>query len=98
MRSQCHFGTLQGVIDAARGREGAPAKTGPVEVSTKKRGRPPGKRSNPDFEQITAYIRKDTHQGVKIVLLQEGKGQEFSELVEKLLSGWLTKQNQVSKS
>ena len=24
-----------------------------------RRGRPPGKRSHPDFEQITAYIRKD---------------------------------------
>lgn len=89
---------FQGVIDAAKGREGAPAKTGPVEAPTKKRGRPPGKRSNPDFEQITAYIRKDTHQGVKIALLQEGNGQEFSELVENLLSGWLTAQNQISES
>ena len=53
------------------------------------RGRPPGKRQNPDFDQVTAYIRKQTHQGVKIALLQEGKGQEFSELVESLLAKWL---------
>lgn len=26
-----------------------------------RRGRPPGKRSHPEFEQITAYIRKDTY-------------------------------------
>ena len=53
-----------------------------------RRGRPPGKRSHPDFEQITAYIRKDTHHAVKIVLLQNGR-KEFSELVEELLGRWL---------
>ena len=53
-----------------------------------RRGRPPGKRSHPDFEQITAYIRKDTHHAVKIVLLKNG-GKEFSELVEELLGQWL---------
>ncbi len=37
-----------------------------------RRGRPPGKRSDPDFEQITAYIRKDTHHAVKIALLTNG--------------------------
>ena len=53
-----------------------------------RRGRPPGKRSHPDFEQITAYIRKDTHHAVKIELLQNGR-KEFSELVEELLHQWL---------
>ena len=53
-----------------------------------RRGRPPGKRSHPDFEQITAYIRKDTHHAVKIRLLQNGR-KEFSELVQELLCQWL---------
>lgn len=43
-----------------------------------------GKRSNGDYRQVSAYIRKDTHQQVKIALLQEER--EFSELVEELLS------------
>ena len=82
---------FQGVIDAAKGREDTAAKPAPLVTSTKRRGRgrPPGKRSDPNFEQVTAYIRKLTHQGVKIALLQEGQGQEFSELVEGLLSKWL---------
>jgi hypothetical protein len=83
---------FQGVIDAAKSREDtAAAKPASLAVSTKRlgKGRPPGKRSDPDFEQVTAYIRKHTHQGVKIALLQEGKGQEFSELVEGLLAKWL---------
>jgi hypothetical protein len=54
-----------------------------------RRGRPAGKRSDPDYEQVTAYIKKETHKDVKIGLLQEGQGREFSELVEDLLSGWL---------
>jgi hypothetical protein len=58
-------------------------------LATPKRGRPAGKRSNPDFEQVTAYIRKRTHADVKIALLREGQKREFSALVEDLLAGWL---------
>jgi hypothetical protein len=46
-----------------------------------------GKRSDSDYRQVSAYIRKDTHQQVKIALLQEER--EFSELVEELLRDWL---------
>ena len=82
---------FRGLIDAAKSRENPAPPPAPVVISTKQRGRgrPRGKRSDPDFEQITAYIRKQTHQGVKIALLQEGSGQEFSELVEDLLARWL---------
>ena len=52
-------------------------------------GRPTGKRTDPDYQQVTAYIRQQTHQRVKIALLQDGDGQEFSELVEELLGLWL---------
>jgi hypothetical protein len=55
----------------------------------KKPGRPPGKRSNPDYVQVTAYIPSDLHHNIKLALLQDRKGQEFSELVEELLETWL---------
>ena len=82
---------FQEVIDAAKGRKDTAASPTSLVRPQKQqgRGRPPGKRQNPDFDQVTAYIRKQTHQGVKIALLQEGKGQEFSELVESLLAKWL---------
>ena len=51
------------------------------------RGRPPGKRSNPQYRQITAYIRTDTHEQAKKALLDQKK--ELSELLEELLSQWL---------
>ena len=57
-------------------------------------GRPRGKRSDPDFTQITAYISKTTHQNIKIALLNEGKKREISELIEERLSEWLREQIQ----
>jgi hypothetical protein len=46
-----------------------------------------GKRSDNDYRQVSAYIRKETHQRVKMALLHEER--EFSELVEELLSDWI---------
>ncbi len=63
------------------------AGTGPATAraeSTVARG---GKRSNDEYRQVSAYIRKDTHRRAKMALLEEDR--EFSELVEELLKGWL---------
>ena len=46
-----------------------------------------GKRSNAEYRQVSAYIRKDTHRKVKMALIEED--QEFSELVGRLLEDWL---------
>jgi hypothetical protein len=62
-----------------------------IQQSEKPRGRPAGKRTDPDYAQVTAYIRKDTHHAVKLRLMQENQGREFSELVQELLAEWLKK-------
>jgi hypothetical protein len=54
----------------------------------KRLGRPPGKRSDPEYQPVTAWIRKATYQAVRERLLREGRG-EFSVLVEELLREWL---------
>jgi hypothetical protein len=54
----------------------------------KRLGRPPGKRSDPAFQPVTAWVRKVTYQLVRERLLKEDRG-EFSVLVEELLRGWL---------
>jgi len=41
---------------------------------------------------VSAYIKKETYRNTKIALLQQGNNQEFSELVEQLLSDWLSTQ------
>jgi hypothetical protein len=45
-----------------------------------------GKRSNPDYTQITAYIKKETHENVMRTIYKQ---QEFSELIEELLTSWM---------
>lgn len=61
----------------------------PIEApAPARRGRPSGKRSDPTFAQVTAYIPEDLRRNVKIALLQDGEGQEFSELVGDLLREW----------
>ena len=59
-------------------------------VSELKNGKskPLGKRRDPDYTQITAYVRKDTHENVMRSIY---KRQEFSELIEELLIDWLKK-------
>jgi hypothetical protein len=61
----------------------------PVEVKQSKNR---GKRSNPDYEQVSAYIRKNTYRDVKIALLQQAENKDFSDLVEELLAKWLSNQ------
>ncbi len=57
-------------------------------------GRPAiGKKSNPNYRQVTAYIRKDLYRDVTDMLYDEGRGRdtkrkEFSELVDELLERW----------
>jgi hypothetical protein len=93
---------FKGILDAAKGREPESEKSSQETETQKlqsrsiepppKRGRPKAKRSDPNYEQVTAYIRKDTHTIVKIELLksaQDGQKREFSELVQDLLEQWL---------
>lgn len=64
----------------------------PVEIKVS-RGRPKGKRSNPSYEQVTAYIRKDTYRRTRVALLQTNDERDFSQLVEDLLCAYLRTQN-----
>lgn len=55
-----------------------------------KPGRPEnGKRSNPAYAQVSAWIRKDTHRQAKIKMLQNGDDRDFSDLVQDLLESWI---------
>ena len=54
-------------------------------------GRPKGKRSDPDYVQVSSHIPRELHFKVKAALLLDRKGVEFSELVADLLSEWLSK-------
>lgn len=54
------------------------------------RGRPAtGKRSNPDFEQVSIYFTKATHKKLKLYRLQADDPRDVSELVEDVMAEWL---------
>lgn len=64
--------------------------------ATARRGRPAGKRSSETTIQVTAYIESSTHVETKIRLLENarnhGEKQDFSGLVQQLLTEWLKRQ------
>ena len=80
---------FKGILESVREREVDPSPAPTPQATAPKRGRPSGKRSDSEYVQVTAYIPRQVHRDIKIALLQGGNDQEFSELVEKLLSNWL---------
>jgi hypothetical protein len=66
----------------------------PQAVSTSKnRGRPAtGKRSDPDYESTTIFLRRDTKSAAAKLLIDD-RGQDLSDVLEKLLSGWVRRQS-----
>lgn len=81
-----------GVLRAAKETQAEPTPT----LVTVPRGRPKGKRSDPSFEQVTAYVRKETYRHIKLALLQADDERDFSQLVEELLVAYLRTQKSTS--
>ena len=52
---------FQGILDSHKK---------PVQTETSTKAKTKGKRSDPDYEHVSAYIRKETYRNVKIALLQ----------------------------
>ena len=53
------------------------------------RGRPPGKRSDPDFQPTTVLLRKQTKKTAARLLEDIDSGQDLSDLIEQLLTEWI---------
>ena len=55
----------------------------------KPKPRPSGKKSDPDYTQVTVYLRKDRYATARKRLFDERK--QFSDLVGELLDRWIRK-------
>ena len=53
----------------------------------KPKPRPTGKKSDPDYTQVTVYLRKDRYADARKILFDERK--QFSDLVGELLDRWI---------
>lgn len=71
--------------------EALPAAAPEVVPAPRKLGRPAGKRSNPDYQQVTVLLRSDTYLGVRKQLL--GDKRDVSELINEVLADWLSRQS-----
>lgn len=74
---------------APGGGEGPPIEnSGSFEAAAPRRvGRPAGKRSNPEYRQVTVLLHSKTYTEARKRLLDEKK--EVSELINELLDAWL---------
>ena len=69
-----------------------PTKTKDLEASTTpKKRKSTGKRTDPNYKQVGAYIKKDTYLQIQKLLLDK-PDKDFSDLVQELLSGYLDNQ------
>ena len=57
------------------------------------KGRPPGKRSDPDYQPTTVLLRKYTKKTANRLLEDGDTGQDLSELIEQLLTTWIQQQS-----
>jgi hypothetical protein len=64
-----------------------PTAPTPAPPPSSKAGRAKGKRSDPDYTQVGAYIPKALDRAVKKKLIDTD--QDFSELVAELLAAWV---------
>ena len=56
-------------------------------------GRPPGKRSDPDYKQFSVLLKKQTQRQASNILRTQEDGQDLSELLQSLLEQWLKRQS-----
>ena len=56
------------------------------------RGRPPGKRSDPDYQPTTVLLRKHTKKTATRLLEDTNAAHDLSDLIEQLLTEWIQKQ------
>ena len=70
-----------------------PAEPAPPEqeavplAAARKLGRPPGKKTDPAYRQVTVYLQEDVHRNARKLLLDERR--QFSDLVNDLVADWL---------
>ncbi len=77
--------------DDADQKESTAVKVQPaLEAEKKGRGRPVGKRSNPDYEATTVLLRKQTKRKASRLLEDIDSKHDLSELIETLLAEWIT--------
>jgi hypothetical protein len=59
------------------------------------KGRPPGKRSNPDYQATTLLLKEQTKRTASRLLEDKKLGKDLSDLTVQLLTEWIQRQQQI---
>src|SRR4051794_4830744 len=71
----------------------APPEVPPEPPAPARIGRPPGKRSDPNWSPRTILMNRHTHKSIKRILLDIDDPRDLSELIDELLRTWIDKQD-----
>lgn len=71
--------------DTTEAHEPAP----PVIVNSKGKGRPPGKRSNPEWKLYSHFLKKQTQREATAILRADDDPRDLSDVLQELLEKWI---------
>ncbi len=61
----------------------------PAEEPIRRKGRPAGKRSNPEWKLYSHFLKKRTQREATAVLRAEDNGSDLSDVLQQLLEQWV---------
>jgi len=61
----------------------------PVIANPKGKGRPPGKRSNPEWKLYSHFLKKRTQREATDILRAEDDARDLSDVLQELLEKWI---------
>jgi hypothetical protein len=87
--AESKFSGLRTFMKEPRAPESEPAITTPEAPRERGRGRPTGKRSNPDWKLYSHFLKKRTQREAGDILRAEDTGRDLSDLLQELLEQWI---------
>jgi hypothetical protein len=93
VEQQRKFGALAGLRQRAD-EERLPENGGSIETPApeKRRGRAPGKRSNPEWKLYSHFLKRQTQREAMGILRAEDEGRDLSDVLQELLERWIKAQ------
>ncbi|MBV8096903.1 MAG: hypothetical protein JO110_27405 [Acetobacteraceae bacterium] len=84
------FGALAGLRQNAIPTRDEPPAAEPAPDTGQRRGRPPGKRSNPEWKLYSHFLKKKTQREASALLRTWDDGRDLSDVLQELLEQWTT--------
>ena len=62
----------------------------PAAKPQRPRGRPPGKRSDPDWKLFSHFLKRSTQRQATAILFEQDDGRDLSDVLQNLLETWVS--------